>query len=162
MTDWPTHLGNPKEAIKEAESEAIKFAALSDDVLVGLVGIVSSNIVREAAVAEMQRRLKNSIRDFNATSTRQAKHMIRLTWVITVLTAVVGIMAVNELLLTAPAPCPVSGQAPSNARPARCCRRCSGAEIMGLAAIAQEGQCCLTNQTFKPKSPRGTGFNSTP
>ena len=46
---------------------------------------------------EMQRRLLTAIREFNVTSTRQARTMILLTWAIVGLTVALGVLALLQL-----------------------------------------------------------------
>lgn len=94
----PTHLnGDPEQTLSSATEEAAKFAKLTDEQLVGLVGTASGNIVRAGAEAEIQRRVVAAIRDFNRTSSDQARVMIDLTRWIAGLTVVLAIIAVGQL-----------------------------------------------------------------
>jgi len=82
---YPTHLGgNQAGEIEASEKEAEAYVELSDAALVGLIGRATSNIVREASSAELQRRLGVEIRGFSDTSGRQSATLLRLTWVIPV------------------------------------------------------------------------------
>ena len=94
----PTHLnGDPDQTLSSATDEAAKFAILTDDQLVGLVGTASGNIVRAGTEAEIQRRVVLAIREFSRTSSDQARVMIRLTRWIAGLTVVLAIIAVGQL-----------------------------------------------------------------
>ena len=95
---YPTHLnGDPEQALASAKDEATKFASLTDDQLVGLVGLPSGNIVRDGAAAELQRRVGAAITNFNSASSDQAKVMIRLTRWIAGLTILLAAIAVAQL-----------------------------------------------------------------
>jgi hypothetical protein len=94
----PTHLnGNPDQTLSSATDEATKFASLTDEQLVGLVGTPSGNIVRDGAQAEIQRRVVAAIREFNRASSDQAQVMIRLTRWIAGLTILLAVIAAVQL-----------------------------------------------------------------
>jgi hypothetical protein len=99
VTDLPTHLQGGTQRVEFAEKEAERFAALSDAHLVGLIGLPSGNMVRDGCAAELQRRLRMSIDDFNKASTAQAKKVINLTWALVWLTVVLGFIAIGQVLI---------------------------------------------------------------
>ncbi len=85
----------------DEENLGAEWAGKTDAELVGHAGHSYPNLPRQAPVVEMQRRLKEAIRDFNNKSGRQATVMIWLTVSIAVLT-----VAMLALACSAPKPTP--------------------------------------------------------
>jgi hypothetical protein len=75
------------------EALSMDFEKMSDREVVTYIDSSVAEFARTAAVAEIQRRTCDAIREFNKQSSQQTKTMINLTWAIVVLTVVLGAIA---------------------------------------------------------------------
>jgi hypothetical protein len=94
----PTHFdgGNFEQRVPILEKEAEKFAAYSDSILIGMIGTVSGNIVRETAQAELARRVKEELVKSSAAASGQTQEVIRLTAMLLWLTAALTLIGVVQ------------------------------------------------------------------
>jgi hypothetical protein len=87
------------DAMSRFEDGARSFEAMSDALLVGIVGTSDDSLMREAATTEMQRRLADATRASASGVANHAMHLQHLTTGIHVLVCVLSGLALLQVVL---------------------------------------------------------------